>query len=279
MGRRPTLEVELGGQFGRLVVDEIGQYQGKRGALVHCTGSHDPVSKWVNLAALARGAVQSCGCLNRELAADRARERNAAVGGSVRAGTGKRGLPAGVRYVKKDKPYGSLINDEGRECTYKGEGNCGQQFKAWAEFNKGNGARGCVSWCRGCQRAHHLATDPELLQQQALVRRLKVFGLAVEQYRALEAVHGGRCWLCGEFEAVTKAGGIPRLGVDHDHSCCNFEPTARRPLCGKCIRGLCCHRCNRQVLGNVESVGADKVFTYLASAQATAQALLGVPGA
>jgi hypothetical protein len=265
MGRKQTIEVKPGDQFARLVVDELGQYKGKRGALVHCTGPHDPVQKWVDLSALARGAVQSCGCLNRERAAERATERNAVKGSQ----------PPKPKYVKKEKPYGSLINDEGRECAYKGEGNCGGQFKPWSEFNKGNGARGHASWCRGCQHVHHQSRDVEQRRQYHLATRLKAFGLTVEQFRALEAVHDGRCWLCGEFEVLVNSDGeTRRLGVDHDHSCCDFEPTPQRPLCGKCIRGLCCHRCNRQVLGNVEAVGADKVFAYLASAQAAAQAML-----
>lgn len=274
MGRKQTLEVKPGDQFERLVVDELGEYQGKRGALVHCTGPHDPVQKWVNLSSLVRGAVQSCGCLNRERAAERARERNAAAGGSVRLGTGKKGLPPGVKYVKKDKPYGSLINDEGRECVYKGDGNCGQQFKPWSEFNKGNGARGYSSWCRDCQAVHHQNRPLDDRREYHLASRLRAFGLTIEQYRSLEAVHDGRCWLCGEFEMVTKNGEAQRLSVEHDHSCCDFEPTPQHPLCGKCIRGLCCHRCNRQVLGNIEAVGADKVFRYLGSAQVAAQAVL-----
>jgi hypothetical protein len=30
-----------------------------------------------------------------------------------------------------------------------------------------------------------------------------------------------------------------RLSVDHDHACCSGEGS-----CGKCIRGLLCHKCN-----------------------------------
>ena len=43
---------------------------------------------------------------------------------------------------------------------------------------------------------------------------------------------------------------------------------------GKCIRGLCCMGCNRRVLGNIDAVGADKVFDYLTGAQAVVHALL-----
>lgn len=179
------------------------------------------------------------------------------------------------KYVKKEVPYGSVINDDGRQCGYKGEGNCGQQFKAWDEFNKGNGAHGHCTWCRDCSKQHHQNRDVVLRREYHLANRLKAFALTVEQYWAMAARFGGRCWLCGEYETVAKNGEVQRLSVDHDHSCCDFDPTPQHPLCGKCIRGLCCHNCNRLVLGNVERVGADKVFGYLAGAQAAAQAILG----
>ena len=132
---------------------------------------------------------------------------------------------------------------------------------------------GINPWCRGCQAAHHQNTPLPDRRDYNLELRLKAFGMTVEQYRAMEAVHGGRCWLCGEFETFTNQDGSPRrLVIDHDHNCCPFDPTPQRPLCGKCIRGLCCMGCNRRVLGNVDAVGADKVFTYLAGAQTQAQA-------
>jgi len=275
MGRKPSVVVEIGQQFGRLTVQELGHLGGKRAAVVSCSGPHEPLSKWVQLAALTSGAVQSCGCLGAEKAAERARERNLAA--PPRLGTGKKGLPPGVKYVKKEKPYGSRIDDEGRECAYKGEGNCGHAYKPWSEFNKGNGAHGYCSWCRACQSTHAAGKPPRY--DYSLAWWCKLFGITVEQYRALEAVHDGRCWLCREFETLTrKDGTLRRLSIDHDHACCDFSPTPEHPLCGNCIRGLCCHNCNRQVLGNVERVGADRVFGYLASAKAMSQAVLQFAG-
>jgi len=282
MGRKQTVELAEGQEFGRLVVQELGYAStgsethefrkgAKRAARVLCTGPHEPVEKWVQVYTLTSGAVRSCGCLNRESAAQRARERNA--DGSPRLGTGKKGLPPGVKYIPKGPQW--RLEDDGRECAYDGEGGCGHAFKSWSEFNGGNGARGRSSWCRACQASHHQAIPLEDRRRNSLASRLRAFGLTVEQYRSLEAVHGGRCWLCREFETLTNEDGSPRrLGVDHDHSCCDFDPTPQHPLCGRCNRGLCCARCNRRVLGHVDSVGLDKVVRYLSSAQELAQALL-----
>ncbi len=279
MGRRPTLEVQAGDEFDRLIVLEVGHQDGRRAALVCCTGAgtHGPVEKWVQLASLTSHAVKSCGCLSRETAARGARERNAAAGGTARAGTGKKGLPPGVKYIKKEKPYGSVINSEGRECAYTGAGSCGRQYKLWAEFNKGNGARGYFSWCRDCQARNHQNIPVETRRLRSLQSRCRAAGLSVEQYQVLASRFAGRCWLCGELETLVGEDGTPRrLSIDHDHSCCSFDQTPQHPLCGQCVRGLCCHRCNRQVLGNLEAVGAGKVFNYLAGSQAAVQSVLAV---
>jgi Recombination endonuclease VII len=273
-GRQAKIEIREGQEFGRLVVQSLGQYQGKRSAWVRCTGPHDkPVEKWVQVHALTSGAVRSCGCLNSEVAAERARKRNISEA-PPRLGTGKKGLPPGVKYVPVEPKW--RVDDDGRQCTYSAEGNCGNAYKPWAEFNKGTGAREHASWCKSCQSVYAGQQPPR--RDYALAYRCQAFGITVEQYRAMEALHDGRCWLCGQFEVITtKDGERRRLVIDHDHNCCDFDPTPQHPLCGKCIRGLCCQRCNRQLLGHVDAVGVQKVVTYLASAQAAAQALLTAP--
>jgi hypothetical protein len=55
--------------------------------------------------------------------------------------------------------------------------------------------------------------------------RLKLYGLTMEQYAALEASHAGRCAICGRDE---------KLVIDHCHAT------------GK-VRGLLCQRCNKAI--------------------------------
>jgi hypothetical protein len=69
----------------------------------------------------------------------------------------------------------------------------------------------------------------------------ETFGLAPGEYDQLLAHQGGRCYICHR-KPVSK-----RLAVDHDHSCCS-GPTS----CGKCVRGLLCRNCNRDVLGHLK---------------------------
>jgi hypothetical protein len=68
------------------------------------------------------------------------------------------------------------------------------------------------------------------------------------------------CELCGERFATTRRKERDCV-IDHDHHCCP------RPFsCGRCIRGIVCHRCN-SVVAAVEEVlersTLDKVIAYL----------------
>lgn len=69
----------------------------------------------------------------------------------------------------------------------------------------------------------------------------ETFGLAPGEYDQLLEHQDGRCYICHR-RPVSK-----RLAVDHDHSCCP-GPTS----CGKCVRGLLCRNCNRDVLGHLK---------------------------
>lgn len=88
-------------------------------------------------------------------------------------------------------------------------------------------------------------------QRQSSYNRKWKYGLSDADFDAmLEAQHG----LCVVCEGPFAPG---RPNVDHDHSCC---PRKARS-CGKCVRGLLCHRCNR-FLGWYEA-HTDRINMYL----------------
>lgn len=63
------------------------------------------------------------------------------------------------------------------------------------------------------------------------------FNITGDQYdRMLEAQHGV-CAICFQVDNKGK-----RLSVDHDHRCC-----PQTKSCGKCVRGLLCHKCNMAI--------------------------------
>ena len=70
---------------------------------------------------------------------------------------------------------------------------------------------------------------------------LATYGITEDQYWAIYEVQGGRCYGCRRASGRSK-----RLAVDHDHACC-----PELPACGKCVRGLLCAHCNRDVLGHL----------------------------
>lgn len=85
------------------------------------------------------------------------------------------------------------------------------------------------SRCRGCSSiASHLS------------RLRNEFGIDPLTYKHLFELQSGRCAICRGRPRTT------RLAADHDHSCC---PAGKRPLCGRCTRGLLCSRCNHELLG------------------------------
>lgn len=56
------------------------------------------------------------------------------------------------------------------------------------------------------------------------------------QWREILDGQHGNCYLCTEPLDPEASRGVH---VDHDHACCPGDRS-----CGKCIRGLSCHRCN-----------------------------------
>lgn len=69
----------------------------------------------------------------------------------------------------------------------------------------------------------------------------KTYSITEDQYQALYRAQGGTCAICQRATGRTK-----RLAVDHDHACCDGPVS-----CGRCVRGLLCKKCNRDVLGHL----------------------------
>ncbi len=237
MGRRRKLLVDPGAVFGRLTVLHEIDSGGPRRVAVRCTCGAE---KDIVLHTLTSGAVKSCGCLNREVAAERAR---------ARALSPEQRKP---KYLPKGPQY--RLEDDGRECS-----KC-RNFKPWSDYNKGNGARGHNSICRDCSRELHYQKPPEAQRLYRLQARLKKFNLTIPQYEALVARFGGKCWRCKKPETAKGPGGlVQRLSIDHDHACCPGDGS-----CGKCIRGLLCVSCNF-VLGRIDGGQVNSYIAYLAS--------------
>lgn len=91
-------------------------------------------------------------------------------------------------------------------------------------------------------RAHPHRESKESRKKSARKSRLASYGLTQEQFDLLLWIQRYACGMCREpFEEGQL------IHVDHDHECC---PQKNRS-CGKCVRGLLCHRCNIS-LGHIE---------------------------
>lgn len=67
-----------------------------------------------------------------------------------------------------------------------------------------------------------------------------VKGIPDGLYEYLFIKQEGKCAICGTSEPSKYTTKHKYFCFDHDHSCCSKPKT-----CGKCIRGLLCHPCNR----------------------------------
>lgn len=69
----------------------------------------------------------------------------------------------------------------------------------------------------------------------------RTYGISQEDYDAIKAFQGGRCFVCQRATGASK-----NLAVDHDHKHC---PGKRG--CRDCVRALLCGGCNQKVLGHL----------------------------
>lgn len=92
---------------------------------------------------------------------------------------------------------------------------------------------------------HHRARKRHL-RDVAHGRRLESnFELTPEQYWALYALQGGKCFGCRRATGKTK-----RLAVDHDHELAAEHGHPPEKGCIRCVRALLCSPCN-QIIGRL----------------------------
>lgn len=87
-----------------------------------------------------------------------------------------------------------------------------------------------TQWRRKNQEWYQAWAEKNKEKRQAASRRYE-YSLSPERFEEMKAQQDNKCAIC-KTELV-------RIDVDHDHSCCSS-----RKSCGKCIRGLLCHKCN-----------------------------------
>jgi hypothetical protein len=150
----------------------------------------------------------------------------------------------------------SKITEDGRDCT-----ECGE-FKVWEEFHKySRGFHGRRGQCKTClndkNQGRSREARREYLWKYMLMRN---FRMTPQDYFRMLFEQGGRCAMCRTEESKIhpRSGEVQRLSVDHDRHCC---PGTRS--CGRCVRGLLCDLCNRQ-LGPLESRFGDQLPKVLA---------------
>lgn len=101
-------------------------------------------------------------------------------------------------------------------------------------------AEGCGPRSPRC--ATHVRAEKKRRREMAHGRRIVTnFEMTPEQYAALYAYQGGRCWICRKATGKAK-----HLAVEHEHNLEGCEHPPERG-CPRCWRALCCGRCNELV--------------------------------
>lgn len=114
---------------------------------------------------------------------------------------------------------------------------------------------------------HHRAVLAERRARARAAHVERTYSITEEQYQAILAAQGGTCYICRRARGT----GRRRLAVDHDHSCCPGPVS-----CGRCVRGLLCKPCNRDVLGHLrdDPEALQRAIQYLENPPA--KAVLGL---
>lgn len=103
---------------------------------------------------------------------------------------------------------------------------------------------------------HHRGVTAQRKEAAWAKRLWETYHITPEQYWAIYKYQGGVCYGCRR----AKGTGRKKLSVDHDHACCNGPVS-----CGKCVRGLLCSPCNRDVLGHLrdDPEAFQRFITYI----------------
>lgn len=130
-----------------------------------------------------------------------------------------------------NRPLFSPVVDGRKTCS-----RC-KVNKPVTEFYRRGDKRGeYQASCRDCvadSAARRKESDPLMDHRRHVWVKYR---LRYDKYEAMLAAQGGRCAIC----CTDDPGMGRRWAIDHDHACCPTEKS-----CGRCVRGLLCHQCNR----------------------------------
>ena len=102
---------------------------------------------------------------------------------------------------------------------------------------------GMQGTCRECRKRLY----PQTKEYQLAAHIKHRYKLTISEYLAMLA---GGCEICGTMEG---------LCIDHDHRCCS---NVGGPTCGKCIRGVLCHKHNRGEAAFISIEEIDALLVY-----------------
>ena len=107
------------------------------------------------------------------------------------------------------------------------------------------------------RRGKRRRDDPAARARWKRAHKFVRLGITEEQFNRLLEAQDYACAMCRQ------PFGDAYPQIDHDHSCCPPDQTGHARLCGECIRGLLCFRCNT-ALGYIELYG-EMARAYLGS--------------